>query len=363
MAEQKKDIQKSEQTVSERFVEKVRQEFEGAVGHGVAFTSYEKQLASNLYIHIDTSLKAFEAKRLKDKDNNKLAFIWSNIDMQELAVNAVHRIRLGLDALIPNHIHTIPYFNSKTGKYNLDLQIGYKGKDYYRRKMAVTQPKDIRYELIYDGDHFKALPKDGKRNVESYEFEIPDPWNREKVIGAFGYIIYSDPERNKLVIVKEKDFKKIEAKAKASNFWREWPDKMRYKTLVHRTTDHLEIDPEKVNPSFHIVEEQDSIFREPERQQIDVSINRGEEEPENTNTETEEPSQSEKQEENGNGNGTGVALEYKSNLLECRTIEEVEELRAIARKSFTDKKMSKGDLKAITDACDDRVEKIKGDGQ
>jgi len=55
-------------------------------------------------------------------------------------------------------------------------------------------------------------------------------------------------------MVSEKDFLRSKAKAKADQFWSENPVEMRFKTLVHRVTSKLAVDPAKVNASFAAVE-------------------------------------------------------------------------------------------------------------
>ena len=262
-------IAKRDMTHSQRFMLKVQKEFSGAVGHGVEFTSFEKQLASNLFLKTDSALKEFEAKRLKSGNDQKTPFTWENVNMEKLSIDAVHRVRLGLDALIPNHLHAIAYYNNKSGKYDLDLRIGYRGKHHIRMKMATEDVKDIRYELVHENDTFVPYPKDSERPVESYKFEISNPFDRGAVIGGFGYIIYEDETKNRLVMVSEEEFEKIRKVAQTQDFWGKWGDKMRYKTLVHRVTDHLDLDPAKINPSFHYVESQDSVFVEEPAEQPD----------------------------------------------------------------------------------------------
>jgi recombination protein RecT len=356
--EKKDAVSKREPTLSERFVEKVRQEFAGAVGTGVEFTQYERQLASNLYLHIDSALKAFEAKRLQRNDGKGVQpYEWKNVDMQKLAIDAVHRIRLGLDALIKNHIHVVPYRNSKTNLYDLDLRIGYRGKDHYRREVSRVPVKDIRYELVYSKDKFKAIKKAGKPDsIESYEFEITDPFDRGNVVGGFGYVMFDDPTLNFLVIVSEKEFKKAENLAQTKNFWTDNPTEMRHKTLVHRVTEKLDVDPKKVNTSYHYVEVQDDIYAETERKQIDFQSGNGEPQ-EVEEVKRDEPVEAEKKEEKKDT--PSAVLQYKSNLLDCRSREEIEELREIAKQSFTNKSLSKGEFNAIATACDARLEAIK----
>jgi len=244
-------------SVSERFTQMVIKEFSGAAG-AVQLTQYQKKLTQHLFIKVDAQLKDLEAKRVQS--NSQMApYEWSNINMEKLAIDTVHRVDLGLDALIPNHLSPIPYFSKKKQKYDLDLRIGYEGKDYYRRKMSKDEPLNIIYELVYENDHFKPIKKSMGQEFDAYEFEIQNPFDRGDIIGGFGYIIYPDKAMNELVIVSEKEFLKSKSAAKSKDFWNSHPEKMRMKTLVHRTTEKLKLDPEKINASFLMVESDTSI--------------------------------------------------------------------------------------------------------
>ena len=273
---QKKDLAVSEPTVSERFTGMVIKELASTTGSGVALSEDQKRLAQHLFVKIDATLNALEVKR-SQQDKNGTPIVWANVNMQKLALDAMHRIELGLDALIPNHIHPIPYLNKKTGKYDLDLRIGYAGKDYYRRGVALEKPKDIIYELVYSTDKFVAHKRSLGREGDSYEFEITQPFDRGDVVGGFGYIMYEDPSKNRLILLTEKDFQKSKKIAKSSNFWVDNPIEMRYKTIVHRVTDKLTMDPRKVTASVAAVEQQEyeaevasEIEREANQDVIDV---------------------------------------------------------------------------------------------
>ena len=247
---------KGDIAVSEQFTKMIIREFTQAVGD-VSLTPYQKRLAQHLFIKIDTSLRELEAKRT---DKNRAPIIWANINMNRLALDAVHRVELGLDALIPGHVYPIPYWNTSQGKYDLDLRIGYVGKDLYKRRMAVEPPVDVIYHLVYKNDAFRPVMKSAKNPVESYEFEIKEPFNRGDVIGGFAYMVYEDPTKNRLVMVTDNDFSKAKAKAKSEDFWRDWPDEMKYKTVVNRATKYLTVDPEKVNAAYLAVERQEEII-------------------------------------------------------------------------------------------------------
>lgn len=163
-------------TISQRFTGLIIHEFSGAVGK-LDMSPYQRRLAQHLFIKIDQSLKDLEKKRA-ERDKEGTPIVWANINLEKLVIDAIHRIELGLDALIPNHISPIPYFNSRLKKYDLDLRIGYAGKDYYRRQMALDPPETIIYELVYENDVFKPVKASFKNPVESYEFEISKPFDR-----------------------------------------------------------------------------------------------------------------------------------------------------------------------------------------
>ncbi len=236
-------------TYSQRFTGMVVREFGSTVGN-LELSPYKHVLAQHLFIGIDTALRNLEAKRLKDGKEGK-PIAWANINMNKLAVDAVHRVELGLDALIPGHIYPIPYFNGKLGLYDLDLRIGYVGKDYYRRKYTTVPPVDVIYQLVHAKDKFVPIVQPG---AESYTFEIPLPFNRGEVVGGFGYIVHEDPSKNKLILVSKADFDKSRNAAKSKDFWGPYEREMQFKTLVNRVTSKLPIDPEKVNASFAAVE-------------------------------------------------------------------------------------------------------------
>lgn len=250
-----------EQAMSERFINKVTQEMSAAIGQGVKFSESQKRLATNLFVKVDNDLQNAEADRLK-KNKGGVPITWSNVNMQKLALDAAHRIQLGLDALVPNHLHTIPYHNGKTNKYDLDLRIGYKGKHLYRVKFCSDDVVDLRYELVHETDHFKVLKKNNERDVETYEHEVTEPFDQGEVVGGFGYIVYKDPTKNKVVLVTRKDMDKIKKSWNSGPVWKsEWEHRMQLKTVVHRTTEALNIDTTKTNMSYHYVEAQDDPFR------------------------------------------------------------------------------------------------------
>lgn len=251
-------------TQSERFLKNVETQFAAEAGAPMAFSDYEKTLAQHLFLKVDNVLKDLETKRLAASKPYGESYTWQNVNMRKLALDAVHRVQLGLDALVPNHIHPVPYFNKREGKYDLDLRVGYVGKAYYRQQVAVDVPVGIVYELVYSTDEFIPLKKSFSNEIESYEFNIKNAFDRGDIVGGFGYIIYDDPKKNTLIMVGEKDFEKSKKAAQSDAFWSKHPVEMRYKTLVHRVTDKLQVDPKKVNATAYAYvenQEEEAVVR------------------------------------------------------------------------------------------------------
>ncbi len=241
-------------TAGERFTAIVLKEFNGLTGSTVGLTDLQKKLAQHLFVKVDVALKTFEAKR---RSSGVQPFSWANVNLNKLAVDAVYRIDLGLDALIPNHIHPVPYWNETMGKYDLDLRIGYVGKDYIHRQFALDPPVNVVYELVYDTDVFAPIKTS---SGSSFKFEITQPWSRGNIMGGFGYVVYDDPRKNLLVLVSEADFEKSQRLAKSQDFWENYPIEMHLKTLVHRTCDKIPLDPAKTNRSYRAVEEEEEAI-------------------------------------------------------------------------------------------------------
>lgn len=241
-------------TPATRFTGAMIREFQGVAGQEVQLSPEQKRLAQHLFLKIDESLTALEFKRggnPNKKDQPPIA--WKNINMQKLAIDAMRRIEIGLDALIDNHISPIPYLNGKTGQYDLDLRIGYAGKDYYKRRYAIDPPKDVKYELVYSTDKFKVVKKSMAQAVETYEFEVVNPWERGEIIGGFAYVVYDDPTKNQVILVSAKEFERSRSQGNA-DFWTKNPAEMRYKTIVNRAMAKLHADPEKTPASYHVIE-------------------------------------------------------------------------------------------------------------
>ncbi len=229
-------------TLSERFSSNVQIQYCAEVGKS-NLSEYEQMLLQHLFIKINYTLIELEKKR--DHNKNKLEYKWSNLNMEKLAIDSVNRIQLGLDALIPNHISPIAYKN-KSGKYDLDLRIGYAGKLFYKKNISKEEILDIRIELVHETDQFIIHKKSKDNPIENYTFNINSPFDRGPVKAGFGYVVYKNEILNKLTIVTMEHFKKAKENSLSNKFWEPYSEEMMIKTIIHRTMDRVEIDPRKI---------------------------------------------------------------------------------------------------------------------
>jgi recombination protein RecT len=158
----------------------------------------------------------------------------------------------------------------------MDLRVGYTGKDYYRQENARDKPASIRYELVYDTDDFKPIKKSFGVEADSYEFVINKPFDRGEIIGGFGYIDFGpgNETKNTLIIVTKKDFNKSKNHAASKDFWDKHPTEMMFKTLVHRVTEKLPLDPRSVNAaSYAHVEHQETSAEVSAYREIEENAN------------------------------------------------------------------------------------------
>lgn len=273
-------------TAAQNFTKRIEKQFEGELGQGVQWSPVQQRLAQHLFIKIDGQLRALETKRAaSQRKANDPPITWANVNMHKLTLDAVHRVNLGLDALIANHIHVIPYLNSRTKQYDIDLQIGYTGLDHCHRTFAAVTPIDITYQLVYEGDRFAI---DRSAGWEQPVYEPVDYFKPGPVVGGYGYIQYEDTRKNRVIVVPYREFEKAMKGRGMKNlddpdgartgsgveFWggiqTEWKNgklvegdfdekffnEMCYKTVVKRVVAKIPLDPEKVNASsWNAVEE------------------------------------------------------------------------------------------------------------
>ena len=251
-------------SASQRFTDVVMREFTSSTGY-TKLTPHQKNLIQGYFIACDNALAALEAKRVKEGQNNKLPYTWNNVNIDgKLAQRVVVYAKLGLDMTLPNHLFPIPYLNGKNGKYDLNFQEGYRGKEIKIKKYSYYPIKNVAYEIVYSNDKFTPYKRGAKRRYDTYEFEITNPFDRGNLIGGFAYIEFEDPQRNILVIMSKADIEKRKNVAKSKDFWNKWYDEMALKTVVNAACNKVTLDPEKIDPDFRIMQQSESDAAEAE---------------------------------------------------------------------------------------------------
>lgn len=266
----------SEESYSARFTEMVIKQFNGNIAGGLKITDYQRQLIQGYFIGIDRALKLAEDARIRKNENNKdhkydnsLPINWNTINLTNLALDIVSYARMGLDMMQPNHLFAIPYKNNKAQNYDVTLMPGYNGIKYVAEKYAIDKPSSVSIELVRSTDSFKPLKKSRGNDVEGYEFEINNAFDRGEVVGGFGYIEYPDPLKNKLVIMTMKDIQKRKPEYASAEFWGGkkkswqngkqvevetdgWFEEMCMKTLVREiySAKHMPRDPKKIDDAY-----------------------------------------------------------------------------------------------------------------
>lgn len=276
---------------SEKFSNYVIKEYGSQVSNAGELSPYKQKLIQGYYVAISKALENQEAQRIskngsnKDKGyNNDLPCIWQNVDMVQLAIDVRNFSDLELDMMQPNHLSAIPIKDKKKNKYVVRFIKGYAGIQYLSLRYAIEKPKNVITELIYSTDVFKAIKKNRDNNIESYDFEITNAFNRGEIIGGFGYIEYDDARKNKLIIMTRKDMDKRKPKYAAAEFWggktKEWVggkqvdvetdgwlDEMLMKTLKREvySPKNIELDPRKIDDSYNYVNQLESTYANQDR--------------------------------------------------------------------------------------------------
>lgn len=262
---EKNELKNRKLTGGEKFTNMIIKEFQGNIGE-LNLNDYQKQLIRNYFIGIDNALKNAETSRSYSKKKaNDPPITWENVNMNKLAIDVVQNAKLGLDMSVNNHLHVVPYKNSKTNKYDLTLMPGYEGLKYIATQFSLYKIIDIRVELVHENDIFEPTYQN---NIEYYNFKITNPFSRGNVIGGFGYIRYENEIHNKLVIMSVEELLKRKPATASAEFWggqkdvwennkivgkeeiEGWTDEMLYKTMVRATCKKVTVDPKKINDSY-----------------------------------------------------------------------------------------------------------------
>lgn len=288
-------IEQKELSQSERFMKKVISEFGSNVGT-VALTNFQKRLAQNYFIALDSVLKTTEERRMKksEKYRDQLPVTWASVNMDKLARDVVSMARVGFDPAQPNHINLIPFKNNNTNKYDIAFIEGYRGIELKATKYGMDVPDHVVIELVYSNDQFKSIKKDANHEYEEYEFEVVNAFDRGEIVGGFYYHLFSkNAHKNKLVVMTIKDIEKRKPDHASAEFWggekdkwengkkvgkeqvEGWYEKMCWKTVYRAAYNDITIDSQKIDDDYLKLKQMESDFQEEEvRREVNENANK-----------------------------------------------------------------------------------------
>lgn len=282
---------KKEETASERFTNKVIQQFRATAGEDVELSAFQKRLIHNYFISLDISLKAAEEKRLQKSEQYRDAvpIVWQNVNMESLAQNVVAASRIGFDPALKNHINMLPFKNNHTGKYDIVFMEGYRGMELKATKYGLEVPTAVVIEVVYANDKFKPIKRDIRNQVESYEFEIVNPFDRGEIVGGFYYLMYEDASKNRLQFYNMQQIEKRKPKWASTEFWGGekdrwvkkdgknvkdgtehvdgWLDEMVYKTIARAAYGSITIDSKKIDDNYTVMMANEQLAAKAEAQE------------------------------------------------------------------------------------------------
>jgi len=281
--QEQNQLEPKKESASVRFTNKVMQEFSNGVGE-VALTNFQKRLVQNYFIAIDMALKAAEERRLKkdEKNRDKVPVTWENVDLSELARSVVSAARIGWDPMLENHVSLIPFKDNSTGKYVINFMPGYRGLELKAKKYGLDVPDYVIVELVYETDIFKPRKKDRNNPIETFEFEITDPFNRGKIVGGFYYHGWKEhSEKNKLVVFTLEEILKRKPEYASVEFWggektvwkdgkkgtekvEGWFKEMCWKTIYRAAYKNITIDSQKIDDDYVRLKMLENSFEESE---------------------------------------------------------------------------------------------------
>lgn len=249
--------------ISERFTQRVLSEIAGNNAQNFKVTEEQRRLVQGYYMGCDNALRNAGQK-------------WENVNIDAaLAGNIVKYMRVGIDMSIENSLWVIPRQNR--GKVDLTFQLGYEGRKQVAKRYSLSPIEDIRDELIYSTDKFKIIKRDAKHPVESYEFEVTNPFNRGTLIGGFVYVEFQDSRKNFVFTMSKAEIDKRKSKAQTTKVWDDWYDAMARKTIIHAACRRITIDPKLIDQDYKaILREETAASEANANAEIEANANNGE---------------------------------------------------------------------------------------
>ena len=186
----------------------------------------------------------------------------ADVDTTQLKRDLIHYARLGYDCNVNDMLSFMPRKDNKTGLVKMLPIEGKAGLIYKADKFCDEENKPIDYkvELVYSTDEFTMLKSDFENEGDSYTFKITNPFNRGDVVGGFGYLVYKDKSKNKLLTMSIDEIMRYKPDKASDKFWGKWKEKMCIKTITKQLFKSVKYNPDKMSmysESLNVIENSD----------------------------------------------------------------------------------------------------------
>lgn len=262
-------MEETQLTASKKFSNMLVPAFEGHFG--IAPTENEVALMTSYYFGIEKTII-----------NSDGYYKMADLDAVQLKRDLIHFSRLGYDCNVPDMLSFMPRKDGKTGKVKMLPIEGKAGLIYKADKFCNEEDKPIDYkvELVYEKDEFTMIKSDAENEGDSYKFKITSPFNRGNLVGGFGYLVYKDKSKNKLLVMSIEEILRYKPDKASEKFWGKWKEKMCIKTITKQLFKLVKLNPEKLSmyaESLNVIDNTDMEFAKLEAQEeVEANANVGE---------------------------------------------------------------------------------------
>lgn len=215
-------------------------------------------LAKNFFIAIDNAIKKSEEDRLSNdwKKKNNPPFRWSGINFDDVLQSSIAYSNIGIDPLSDDMISFVFFKNKTASGYNITFVEGVSCMEILARRYGVNCPENIKVEVVYSTDIYKAIKKDINNPKDDCIHEITNAFDRGEIVGGYSLSQFKNPAHDQLRPMSLKDINK--RTKETTDFFKKWPDEMCIKTLkknawskvVLNTVDLAEYYAAKKEPEF-----------------------------------------------------------------------------------------------------------------
>ena len=201
-------------------------------GPGALVERYSADIALVLPTHVNPQQFVRIAQGTLRRDKNLARVAASNVGSFMSAI--LECARLGLEP--GDTYHLVPFGNEVVGitDYTGEIEL------IYRTGVVAS----VIAELVYANDEFEYELGVHERPVHKVD------WfgDRGPMIGVYAYAVMNTGATSRVVVMSETDVNKVKAVSKTANRndspWKQWPDRMWLKTVVHQLYNWVPSSPE-----------------------------------------------------------------------------------------------------------------------